>query len=277
MSIKNYYIFRSGEIFLTCSHTVPTSIPEDFSPVIVDSYDLLLSGTPSCAVLLKDNRTRQEIGSASISDTSNNADSGERRLGRWVKLRELMAEIETTKVELASSATKALGYINWHHSHRFCSRCGTALSDHLTENARICPSCGISVFPRLSPAIIVLVQKEGKILLARHAERNQDVFSCIAGYVEHGESLEECVSREVFEETGLKIHNIRYAGSQSWPYPDQYMIAFYADWKSGEICVDPKEILEARWFDRDSLPNYPMPGTVAWRLINGVLGVLAKK
>ena len=277
MSINNYYIFRSGELLLTGKHTLPTELPADLSGCITDSIELLLSGVPSLAVLLSETRTVQAVVSASVSDGAIVPDSlpdaatmfTAKSADRWIKLRTLLASEELPLSDIARSATRALGLLNWHTSHRFCSRCGGSYVDHTKEIARVCAACSSTVYPRLSPAIIVLVKKEGKILLARHAGRNIDVFSCIAGYVEHGESLEECVVREVAEETGIQVGNVRYAGSQSWPYPDQYMIAFYADWKSGEICIDPSEILEAQWFDPDNLPNHPMAGTVAWRLING--------
>ncbi len=259
MSIKLQYIFRAGELFLSETNTLPFEIPETLSHLIIDSLDLTLSGSPAHAVLLS--------GSVPEGPSSD----------KWVKLRSLLASTDPLEAGLASAATRALGLLNWHSSHRFCTRCGTPYIDHPKDIARLCPACKAIVYPRLSPAVIVLVQKEGKILLARHTERNQDTFSCIAGYIEHGETLEECVIREVAEETGLLVHNIQYAGSQSWPYPDQYMIGFYADWKSGEIRVEPEELLEACWFDRDHLPNYPMPGTVAWRLINGFLSLSSKK
>jgi len=188
--------------------------------------------------------------------------------GRWLRVRELIASTDPALAALAPAATRALGLINWHSSYRFCGRCGAPFTDHDKELARYCPACGALMFPRLSPAIIVLVEREGKILLARHSYRNQDMFSCLAGFLEHGETLEQCVAREVPEEVGIEVKNIRYAGSQSWPYPDQFMIAFHAEWASGDIQVDPAELLEARWFDRDCLPNHPSRGTIAWKLIN---------
>ena len=268
MSTKNCYIFRSGELFLSESNELPTQIPAEFFGAILDSLELVLSGRMCTAVLLTENKSSSSVVNTSVSDASVAAIQLVTP-GTWIKLRTIIASPEPEVALLGPSATRALGLLNWHNSHRFCSRCGGEYLDHPKQVARVCSRCSKIVFPRLSPAIIVLVQKEGKILLARHVDRNQDVFSCIAGYVEHGESLEECVVREVAEETGLRVHNVRYAGSQSWPFPDQYMVAFYADWESGDICVDPGELLEAKWFDRDNLPNHPMAGTVAWRLING--------
>jgi len=270
MSRLYQYIFRSGEVFLSENHELPESCPAVFDGSAIDAFELDLFGERARAVLLSEVRSIKEVVSGSVSDVSENRDLDAVPGWQWIKLRTLLASDDPGQAKIARGATRAVGLLNWRRSHRFCGRCGSPNIPHETQIALVCTGCHAVVFPRLSPAVIVLVQKEGKILLARHAERNQDLYSCLAGYVEHGETLEECVSREVFEETGLEVRNIRYAGSQSWPYPDQYMIAFYADWKSGEIRVDPAEILEARWFDRSNLPNHPRPGTVAWRLINGV-------
>lgn len=255
MSIKKLYIFCSGELYRQDDSNLPDEIPDGFVEHIRDSIWIPLEEIRTQVILLS---------TVNLS-------------GNWIKLRALLSSSDPIEVRLGVVATRALGLINWHSTHRFCSHCGSPMGDHEKEIARVCAECKVIVYPRLSPAIIVLVQKEGKILLARHTDRNQDVFSCIAGYVEHGETLEECVEREVFEETGLRVTNIRYAGSQSWPYPDQYMIGFYADWKSGEINVDPSELLEANWFSHEHMPNYPMPGTVAWRLIHGFFDLLSKK
>lgn len=119
--------------------------------------------------------------------------------------------------------------------------------------------------------MIVLVSKGDKILLARHKHRNTDVFTCLAGYVETGESLEECVAREIQEESGIKVTNIRYRGSQIWPFPDQLMTAFTAEWESGELVPEATEINELCWFSRDNLPPIPRKGSVAYRLIMGDL------
>jgi len=261
MPEKKHYIFRSGELFIQNDNTLPVEVPHEFEKWISDSIDLNLFGTEAHVTLLDSDGTKQTI----IPDAS------------WVRLRSIFAAPESALLAMASSSARALGIINWHHATRFCSRCGASLVDSTTEVARICPSCKAIIYPRLSPAIIVAVEKDGKVLLARHSQRNQDMFSCLAGFLEHGETLEECVAREVYEEVHLELQNIRYAGSQSWPFPDQFMIAFRADWKAGDIRVDPTELLEAQWFDKDHLPNTPMPGTVAWKLIHDVFAPMSKK
>ena len=145
------------------------------------------------------------------------------------------------------------------------------MEEHPVEVARQCSACGEVAWPDVSPAVIVRVEKEGKILLARHAYRNRDIFACIAGHVDTGETAEECVRREVREETGLEIDDIRYRGSQPWPFPNQLMLAFTARWAGGEIRVQEEELLEADWFSPDNLPKTPLPGSVAYRLIHGLL------
>ena len=124
-------------------------------------------------------------------------------------------------------------------------------------------------FPRIEPAVIVLVHKEDEILLVKNKNRSSNFFGCVSGFVEHGETLEQCAVREVQEETGITIQNVRYAGSQPWPFPDQLMIAFTADYKEGEIHMQESELDDAGWFRRDALPEIPRPGSVAYNLISG--------
>lgn len=165
-------------------------------------------------------------------------------------------------------AFRAAGLLNWRRNSVYCGVCGAKLTDHKTLTARECPDCKNVIFPRISPCIIVTVQKEGKILLARHTYRNQDIFACIAGFMETGESAEHAVAREVLEETGLKIKNITYRGSQSWPFPDQLMLGFTADYESGEFKLQESEIAEAQWFDPENCPASPKPGSIAYKLIH---------
>ncbi len=123
------------------------------------------------------------------------------------------------------------------------------------------------IYPRIEPCIIVLVHKEGKILLANHAQRNQDIYACLAGFVEAGESIEHAVEREIWEETHPRVKNIRYFGSQRWPFPSQLMLGFTADYESGEIELQREEIADAQWFDPHHCPASPPPGSIAWQLI----------
>lgn len=166
---------------------------------------------------------------------------------------------------LQVSRGKALA--EWRMATRYCSHCGGEMVEAEGVTARLCKECGTLVFPRIEPCIIVLVHRDGKILLANHAQRNQDIYACIAGFVEAGETIEHAVEREIYEETQLRVTNVRYFGSQSWPFPSQLMLAFNADYAGGEIVVQQEEIRDAQWFDPWHCPASPQPGSIAYRLI----------
>ena len=183
----------------------------------------------------------------------------------WVRVRALVG----AESPHAATACRALGMLNWRAAHRFCGACGGPLEEHPTEVARKCAACGRTEYPSLAPAVIVRVEKAGQILLAQHVQRIPDLWTCLAGYVELGESLEDCVRREVKEEAGIEVDDVRYVGSQHWPYPNQMMIGFRAQWKAGELKLQPEELSAARWFDPVDLPKIPPKGSMAWRLIRG--------
>ena len=182
-------------------------------------------------------------------------------------LRQFIAENADTE-DIRFQVFRAKSLLNWRTSHKFCQCCGSKLNEHPLLTARICPECKNVFFPRIEPCIIVLVTKGDKILLARHTQRNQDIYACIAGFIEAGESAEHAVAREIFEETGIKVKNIQYRGSQSWPFPDQLMLAFTAQYASGEIRLQEDELAEVGWFSPDNLPAHPRPGSISWRLIH---------
>jgi NAD+ diphosphatase len=180
-------------------------------------------------------------------------------------LREVFGRMEE---ELVWAAGRAGQLVHWHRNHRFCGRCASPTEDHRSERAKICPACGLLNYPRVSPAVIVAVVRGRQLLLA-HAHRFTGKFySVLAGFAEPGESLEQCVQREVFEEVGLEIKNIRYFGSQPWPFPDSLMVAFTAEYAGGEIRIDPTEISDAAWFEAAGLPEVPPPLSIARRLID---------
>lgn len=162
---------------------------------------------------------------------------------------------------------RAKSLLNWRSENKFCSVCGGKMTEDKGFTALRCENCDRILFPRIEPCIICLVKKDDKVLLARNVNSKNGMFGCIAGFIEAGESAEHCVAREVLEETGIKIKNIRYAGTQSWPFPDQLMIAFFADYESGEIKVQEEEIAEADFYSMDNLPPLPPKGSAAWRLI----------
>ena len=165
-------------------------------------------------------------------------------------------------------AGRAVQLVDWARTHRFCGRCGTPTQPQPNERAMKCPACGLLAFPRLAPAMITLVTRGDEALLARGVQFRAPLYSCLAGFVEPGESLEGAVVREVREEVGVEVGNVRYWGSQPWPFPHSLMIGFTAEWQSGEIEIDPTEIVDAQWFHRDALPNVPPRISIARKLID---------
>ena len=172
---------------------------------------------------------------------------------------------------LLGVASQALQLIEWDRSHQFCGQCGTPTERRAEERARRCPACEFMAYPRLSPVVMVRIVHEGRILLARAPRFASGMYSVLAGFVETGETLEQAIHREIAEEVGLQVQNLRYFASQSWPFPHSLMIAFTADYASGEIQVDGREILEAHWFTPDEMPGLPSPMSMAWRLIQDYL------
>jgi NAD+ diphosphatase len=168
-------------------------------------------------------------------------------------------------------AARALEVLEWDRGHRFCGKCGTATTLKDGERARECPRCGHLSYPRISPAVIVAVVRAEKILLARARRFPPGFYSVLAGFVEPGETLEECVAREVREETGIEVKNLKYFRSQPWPFPHSLMIAFTAEYAGGEIAVDQSELLDAGWYSADAIPSIPDPITVARKLIDWFL------
>lgn len=174
--------------------------------------------------------------------------------------------------ELDPKYCRGIALTNWRANTKYCGRCGAKLVDSKEFTARECPECHNLIFPRIDPCIIVVVKRDDKILLVRHLHRIQNIFACISGFMEAGESVEEAVRREVFEEAGIRIKNLRYRGSQSWPFPAQMMLAFIAEYESGEIKVQEDEIQEAYWFDNNDNPATPPPGSIAYKLIREARG-----
>ncbi len=183
----------------------------------------------------------------------------------FISMRALLMQSETSFFGIASRAWQVALFMR---THRFCGQCGTAMQQINWEMAVQCLRCQHRCYPRISPCIIVSIRHEGKILLAQgKPQRSRQMFSTLAGFVESGEKLEQAVHREVFEEVGITVKNLRYFSSQPWPFPHSLMVGFLADFDSGEIEVDGKEILEAYWFDPDKLPNIPPKLSIAGQLI----------
>ena len=189
-----------------------------------------------------------------------------------IGLREFFGQVEDA---LAMLSGRAFQIIDWDRNHQYCSRCGTATLQRENERARVCPTCRRTTYPPVSPAVMVLVTRGREVLLARKPSFAPGRYSALAGFVEPGEMLEDTVVRETREEVGVEIRNIRYFGSQSWPFPHSLMVAFTADYAGGPITPDGVEIEEARWFDAAALPALPPSISISRRLITTVAARLA--
>jgi NAD+ diphosphatase len=180
-------------------------------------------------------------------------------------LRELWAALGE---ESWHTAGRAVQLAEWASTHRFCGRCATPTVRVEGERSMRCPACGLLAYPRIAPAVIVLVRRGDEALLARGARFPLPFYSTLAGFVEVGESLEQTVHREIREEVGVEVDRVTYFGSQPWPFPHSLMVGFMAQWRAGDIHVDGTEILDARWWRADALPSVPPPLSIARRLID---------
>ena len=186
----------------------------------------------------------------------------------FIGILQIFARFEENVIQVAGLANQL---VQWNKNHLYCGRCGNPTENKTDERAKICPRCGLINYPRLSPAIIVAVIKDNQILLANSQRFPAKFYSVLAGFVEPGETLEECVKREVREEVGIDVKNIRYFGSQPWPFPDSLMVAFTAEYAGGEIRTDNCEIADAGWFPADNLPHIPPRISIARHLIDWFL------
>ena len=192
---------------------------------------------------------------------------------RWSDLRSLFSRLDDARFALAG---RALQIVDWERTHQFCGRCGSPTRARESERSRECTSCGLVAYPRLAPAVMALVTRApDKILLARSHRFPRGMYSALAGFVEPGETLEQCLAREVEEEVGVRVRNVRYFASQPWPFPHSLMLAFVAEWADGEIRCDPLEIEDAKWFEVFRLPELPQPISIARRLIDATVQELS--
>ena len=186
-----------------------------------------------------------------------------------IPIRELIQLWSTTEFLQASRAVQLL---EWRRNHKFCSHCGHATEIHSKEYAMVCPACGYHQYPRVQPCVITIITKgDDELLFAKSAHNKSNMYGLIAGFVEVGETLEEAVQREAFEEVGVKLKNIRYMSSQPWPFPSNLMIAFHAEYDSGDIQLQLEEISDAQFFKFDQLPEIPFKGSIAHSMIMQVI------
>ena len=166
----------------------------------------------------------------------------------WHGLRSLFGTLDEDLLAIAGRASQIA---EWARTHRFCGACASAMEKVSGERCFKCVHCGMAAYPRISPAMMVLIRKDDAYLMAMHIASPSKRFTPLAGFLEAGESIEEAVHREVYEEVGLRVHNLKYFASQSWPFPHSLMIAFTADYLDGEIRIVANELSEARWFGPD--------------------------
>jgi NAD+ diphosphatase len=187
----------------------------------------------------------------------------------WQGLRSLFSVLDDGAFALAGNA---LQIMDWDRTHQYCGACGAATTVRANERSRECPRCGLVVYPRLAPAVMALVRRGTELLLARSPRFPKGMYSALAGFVEPGETIEQCLEREVMEEAGIRVRNARYFASQPWPFPHSLMIAFFAEYESGELRADGTEIEDVQWFDVCSLPRLPARISIARRLIDAAVG-----
>lgn len=197
----------------------------------------------------------------------------------WLICKEMKYSMTSIRPLLGNSgqslflmAGRAVQLAEFYNSHKFCGYCGHEMHLSTTEWCCLCANCRQRYYPQISPSVIVGVRNKNKILLAKHTRHNQDnLYTVLAGFVEVGETLEQAVVREVYEESRINIKNIRYIASQPWPFPNSMMMAYLADYDTGDIHIDPNELVDANWYHYSELPNIPEYGTVARRLIEDTI------
>lgn len=180
-------------------------------------------------------------------------------------LRELYGILDE---DLFALSGRAVQIMEWDRTHQFCGHCATPMTQLPTERAKRCPHCGLVNYPRLSPAVIVLITRGEDLLLARAPHFPTGMYGLIAGFVEPGEALEDTIIREVREEVGITVKNPCYFGSQPWPFPNSLMIGFTAQYEAGEIAIDSQELEAAGWFRKHNLPIIPPKISIARKLID---------
>ena len=258
-----HFVFVDGKLLL------PETAADSSSSTL--AYHLSPQLSPHSAGVFSTDTTRHYLGQLDGLDcwthTLPQAPAG------WhpTPLRAAMMQMPAPLMGLAGRAAQVL---EWDRAHRFCGVCATPTVLHGQDRARHCPACRHVVYPRLSPAMMVLVTRGRELLLARSPHYAPGMFSALAGFVEAGESLEDCVHREVAEEVGVTVQNLRYYGSQSWPFPHSLMLAFTAEWTGGEIVPEAQEIEAAAWFDVAALPGIPARFSVAGHLIRDTVAAL---
>ncbi len=259
------FAFRGTRLVVGGSEETP-AIPtlDALAAAGIDGRRLYLGeqdGVACVAVALRDESADQAVTDAAAAA----------RGLRFAGLRSLFFRLPETQLALAGRASQV---VEWDRTHRYCGQCGTPTRDRDGERAKECPACGHVAYPRNSPAMMVLVTRGPLLLLARAHRFQGGMYSALAGFVEPGETIEDCIRREVREEVGIEVTNIAYFASQSWPFPHSLMIAYTAEWAGGEVVPGDEEIADARWFTPDALPPLPSSVSIARRLIDATVARL---
>jgi NAD+ diphosphatase len=250
-----FFVYRGDQLLVRESDL---ALPEDDVPIL-EAFGLRASATYPIGLL------GEYYCCAAAVDAEASALDGYRFSG----LRPLFGAVDEALLSLAG---RGYQITEWMRTHRYCGVCATLMQPVGGERCMRCPACGHLAYPRISPAMMVLVRRGESILLAKHAARVTNRFTALAGFLEVGESVEDAIHREVFEEVGLAVKDLRYFTSQSWPFPHSLMIAFTAEYAGGELVLDASEIAEARWFGPDDdLPEIPSGVSIASELINAHL------
>lgn len=252
-----WFVFRGTELLVTAPPTV--ALPHCTHP---NSLGMMPARIQYLGVLGGQHCFSAELGAGAAAPQG----------WVWQGLRGLFGALEDAQFALAG---RALQIVDWDRTHQYCGACGAVTAVRTSERSRECLGCGLVVYPRLAPAVMGLVRRGRELLLARSPRFAKGVYSALAGFVEPGETLEQCLEREVHEEVGIRVREVRYFASQPWPFPHSLMIAFFADHESGEIRIDGTEIEDARWFDVENfenLPRLPARISIARKLIDAAIG-----
>ena len=260
----------------TPSHALPESLPASALAFAFRGERILVGGDEKAPALL----TRAELSSTGLQGPVHYLGDYEGTPCVAITLADDAADIDGFRFAglrslffvvpepLVAIAARAFQVSEWDRTHRFCGRCATPTRAKAGERAKECPACGYVAYPRVSPAMMTLVTRGRELLLARAHRFPAGMYSALAGFVEPGETIEDCIAREVREEVGVEVGNLRYFASQSWAFPHSLMIAFTAEYAGGEIRCCEQEIAEARWFSADALPARPPSLSIARRLID---------
>ncbi len=240
-----WFIVNKGHLYLTAEGTLPQGKLSSLAMAAEPEQICLLGEYQQqpCYLLIDHDQVRDE--------------------SVWHSARSLLSQDEG----LFQLAARALQVALFLQTHRFCGQCGSAMHLVNWELAALCSKCGHRCYPRIAPCVLVGITQPGKILLARSTRHKAGFFSILAGFVESAETLEQAAAREVKEEVGVEINNLRYMGSQPWPFPHSLMTGFTADYQGGDIICQPNEIAEAAWFDLNHLPEVPPVETLSGKII----------